>query len=244
MTRLGVDTYRAVLAADSQTVADLAVGRLDRPVPTCPGWSVADLLAHLGGVYSWAAAAVLGGGEHPVGRAPAPDDPARRVGWFLDRRGQLLDALCAVGADAPCWSFAGPDTTGWWWRRQVHETAVHRYDVQLAAGEPGSVDPAVATDGIDELLSVFVPGFRSYRIVPGLVGTLHFHCDDTDGEWTIDLTGEDVVVTREHRKADTAVRGPASDLYLWSWNRLPLERSCLDVLGRADVAAAWAGLTI
>ena len=42
---------------------------------------------------------------------------------------------------------------------------------------------------------------------------------------------ERVVVTREHAKGDVAVRGPASDLLLFLWHRIPADR--LDVVGDA-----------
>lgn len=238
------DVYLSVLAEESAAVADLADGHLDLAVPTCPGWTVSDLIGHLGGVYGWAAAAALGGGARPPRPAPGPSASSARLSWFRDQRQVLLDALGGLDAGAPCWSFVGPTTATWWRRRQVHESAIHRYDVHAALGDVHSIDATVATDGIDELLTVFLPGFRAYRVVAGLEGTLHFHCSDADGEWTVDLTGPEVVVRREHAAADTTLRGPASTLFLWAWNRVPLDRAGLEVLGRAEVAAAWAGLTI
>ena len=81
--------------------------------------------------------------------------------------------------------FAGPTTAAFWFRRQAHETAVHRWDAQRAA-TPSSVDPIDATlaaDGVDEWLEVFVPRFLARTGVPDdLVGaTLHLHCTDEGG---------------------------------------------------------------
>src|SRR5690606_39584907 len=44
-----------------------------------------------------------------------------------------------------------------WARRQAHEAAIHRIDVELAAGaEPTTFDTAFATDGADEALSMIL----------------------------------------------------------------------------------------
>ena len=73
--------------------------------------------------------------------------------------------------------------------------------------------------------------------VPQQVGTLHLHCTDTPGEWVASLSGRDLQVRREHAKADVAARGPAADLLLVVWRRLPV--SALDVVGDATVLDAW-----
>ena len=44
-------------------------------------------------------------------------------------------------------------------------------------------------------------------------------------------------VAREHSKGDCAIRGPASDILLALWRRVPL--STCDVVGDADVAARF-----
>ena len=88
-TRLpSVDDYLACLdaAVDRMAVWSRAAGP-DAPVPTCPGWTVRDLLAHQGMVHRWATAVVRGDDPARVddaaveaeGRAAA--DP---VGWLLD----------------------------------------------------------------------------------------------------------------------------------------------------------------
>lgn len=245
-----IDTgaHLSALVADSEAFADLAEGQLDRPVPPCPDWNIAQLVGHLGGVYSWATLAVEGGGERP-GRArqPAPEDPDQLVGWFRARRQSLVDALTERQPEEPAWVFAQGGTVAdvaWWRRRQAQETAVHLFDMEAAVGSPGPIDPELAADGIDETLTLFAPGFLRGHEVDGLDGTLHVHCTDADGEWLLTFGAGDaggVDVRREHAKADTAVRGPASAIYLWLWNRVPLATSGLEVFGRRETAEAWAG---
>ena len=51
-----------LLADATDRFADTAAsGDLDDPVPTCPEWSLADLVLHLGEVHLWAAHAIVNG---------------------------------------------------------------------------------------------------------------------------------------------------------------------------------------
>lgn len=234
-------TYLSALAADSEAFADLATD-LDRPVPSCPDWNVADLVEHLGGVYSWVQLAVRGGGERPTtNRDQAPGSRAELLPWFLGQRSGALDALTAHEPDAPAWNFTGRTETfhvGWWRRRQAMETSIHLFDMEQAVGQPKPIAPDLAADGVDEMVGTFLPGYLSRKPVAGLDGTLHLHCTDADGEWILDFGGGTVEVRREHAKADAALRGPASDLFLWVWNRVSLDTGSFEVFGRREIAEA------
>lgn len=67
--------------------------------------------------------------------------------------------------------------------------------------------------------------------------TYHFHRTDGPGEWLVRFMPEGPVVTREHAKGDVAVRGIASDLFLFLWRRLPADR--LEVFGDADLLSRY-----
>ena len=125
---------------------------------------------------------------------------------------------------------------GFWSRRVAHETAVHRWDAQAAAGAPEPVDVRLAVDGIQEMFDLLTarPGHERVR---GDGETIHLHCTDTDGEWLVRLTPQGVAVTREHAKGDVAARGTASDLLLLLWGRVPPDR--VEVFGDASLLARW-----
>ncbi len=238
--------YATILAAEGAAFADSAEGHFDRPVPSCPEWNVADLVAHLGGVYAWARYAVAAGGERvnrrDVPTPPAPEHAADLLPWFRTRLGELLEALSG-DADAPAWTFPpnAPNTAAWWQRRQALETVVHRWDVQTAAAS-GPVDPIapdLAVEGVDEFLADFLPRVIAADASGALTGTLHLHATDTPGEWWLDFDAEGLATRREHAKADTAVRGPAAGLYLWLWNRQSPEAAGLEVFGRVETAVGW-----
>lgn len=230
----------------------LAEGKLDLDVQACPGWSVADLVGHLGGVYSWAVMVMAAGGTRPAGkRASAPDDHSSLVEWFAERRSDLLDSVSSLPGDAAAWSFStrSAATISWWLRRQAAETAIHLHDLEDAVGytrdaarnegEAEAVSPAAAADGADEVLTDIAPSYLDRNPSAELSGTLHVHASDTPGEWIINFDSKPVLVRREHAKADAAVRGPARSLFLWLWNRRPLDESALEVFGNRDIARSW-----
>lgn len=235
------DEYITALRSNAVALADAARRtEMDAPVPSCPEWTVHRLLEHIGGHHRW----VLGNldrtpaeGMHPFDDyEPAPDD-RRAAGWVEEGAIALAERLAEVGPDRRCWTWV-PDldaTTGFWARRTANETAVHRWDMQNAAGAPEPVAAAHAVDAIDEYFGVL-------RVIGGdrLRGdgeTIHWHCTDTEGEWLARLAPEGLEVSREHAKGDVALRGPASDLLLVTTGRSP--GSTVEVLGDPALVERW-----
>ena len=68
--------------------------------------------------------------------------------------------------------------------------------------------------------------------------SLHVHCTDVDGEWTVRAADAGVQMTREHAKGDAAMRGRAEDLLLTLWRR-PVPAGAVDVVGDPASAEAW-----
>jgi uncharacterized protein (TIGR03083 family) len=153
------------------------------------------------------------------------------------RRGRerLLSHLRDVDPALPVWTWADDKTAGFVIRRMAHETAVHLWDASAAADVVNPLDPPLASDGIDEFLHYFVAEAAAGAEPVG--GSVHIHCGDVPGEWTVREDGGAFTVAREHSKGDCAIRGAASDLFLALWRRLPLA-SC-DVVGDAGVAARF-----
>jgi uncharacterized protein (TIGR03083 family) len=239
---LDSSAYLSALGADGARIASVAPGCLDRRVPACPEWAVRDLIGHLGGVYSWVTMIVQAGGEPPAGdRASAPPGDDELMRWFGDVYERVKEILETSDPDAPAWSMSrsGPRDVSWWRRRQAHETAVHRYDVEAAAGSAAAIPAELAADGVDEFLTVFLPGVLSRGPIEGLRGTVHFHATDSPGEWWLDLDSPGAAVRLEHAKADTAIRGPASALDLFLWNRLSAKEGGLETFGEAEVVDSF-----
>ena len=189
------------------SVAARAAG-VDASVPSCPEWTITDLLGHLGRIHRWVASLLVEKarerGEHWSESEPPP--PAELLDWFAAGVPMLADALAGAGPEAEIWTWTPDQSAGFWARRQAVETAIHRYDAQLAAGAAAPVERVLAVDGIDEFFDL-VPFWPWAERVRGNGETLHLHCTDGDGEWLARLNPDGLVVTREHAKGDVAARG-------------------------------------
>ena len=198
---------------------------LDATVPSCPEWTVRELVRHQGGVHRWALAIVSGPRTEPwdveldevVGSWP--DDPDL-LEWFLEGHGALVTALAQAEPDLACWTFLrAPSSVAMWSRRQAHETPIHRVDAELARGGPvTAVEPPVADDGVDELLRCFItrPG-RGLVADPARV--LGVGCLDTPGSWLVRIGPSGVETSLGTGPADCTVTGSATDLYRALWHR-------------------------
>jgi uncharacterized protein (TIGR03083 family) len=231
--------YLDQLAQNSERLADAATAAgVDAPVPSCPGWTVTDLLEHCVGGDVWARAIVEQGKAGSTERvARAEVDPSLQgdalVAAFRSGAQALVAALSSVGPDTPVWTFSSTNrTASFWQRRRAQETAIHRYDAELAAATPAPLDPALAVDGIDEILTVFLPRLAD-NFGPMGDGTVHLHCTDVEGEWLFTRRDGEISVTAEHAKGDVATRGTASDLLLFLWRRVPASE--LEVFGDAEL---------
>jgi uncharacterized protein (TIGR03083 family) len=128
------------------------------PVPSCPGWTAADLLWHLAEVQLFWGAIVRDRLDNPEAAEAAK--PPRPAGYealqALARRAtaELLDTLESTPAPIRLWTWATDHTAGFVLRRQAHEALIHRLDAELTVGEVTSFDPALAADGVDEALRV------------------------------------------------------------------------------------------
>ena len=217
-------------AVDRMAVWSRAAGP-DAPVPTCPGWTVRDLLAHQGMVHRWATAVVR---ADPAGLDDAAVEAEGRaaqnpVAWLLDGAGPLVAALQAAPDDLAVMTFLkeAPPARQFWARRQCHETTVHALDALAArdqrplTSEDVWIGTDLANDGVDELLVGFwqrrTKGPRSEVPYTATVFV-------SDGPaWGLDVTDAAPVTHRHHtHDGPTAARtlsGSAADLYLALWNR-------------------------
>ncbi|WP_158579848.1 maleylpyruvate isomerase N-terminal domain-containing protein [Geodermatophilus marinus] len=192
------------------------------PVPWVPAWDVRALVAHLGTVHRWATAIVAAGTTDPPTARPQP--PAEGLlDWYAEGLAGLLAVLEATDPGAPCWhmSPAAERVAASWARRQAHEVAVHRTDLEVAAGLPaGDVAPDLAEDGVDEVLTVVVPRWAHLPGPAAARATVAVTCSDTGRGWSVTLDrGAVGVVPGGTGAADAAVTGTANALLRRLWGR-------------------------
>jgi uncharacterized protein (TIGR03083 family) len=230
------------LAVDFARLRAVVPTDLAAAVPSCPGWTIADLTRHVGEVYVHKTLAMREGAE-PDPWPPkelADEEPLA----LLDRAyAGLLDEFATRRPEDPAGTWYAPDqTVGFWSRRMAQETVIHRIDAELGTGQPvAPVPPDLAVDGIDELLKVFVAygvaewgGFVT-EILDGSPGRTY--AVRTDGAaWRV-RTGPGVFAVEDgdYDAADVIVSGPPTAVLRWAWNREGAdEPSGVTVDGTAD----------
>jgi uncharacterized protein (TIGR03083 family) len=214
-------------------MADVVRGAdMSTPVPTCPDWDLADLVRHVARVNRWAATMVRELSQERLDRRAmtdleGPDDVADLADWLAEGATVMDDAFRGVDPDAAMWSWGADRHARFWPRRMVHEIGVHRADAELALGGQPTYDPAVAGDGIDELLDnlphaeYFAPKVAELR---GNGERLALVASD-GGAWLIEL-GPDGYTWWASAAPDPAatatVTAPAAELLLVLFGRRPL----------------------
>lgn len=222
------DAFVEHVQIDGERLATVAAGDLATPVPSCPGWSVRDLVAHIAQVY-----------EHKIecsrlGHAPEPWPPAwpeadQPVGWFRDAHGRLLEMFDQSDASAPSATWWPADqTVGFWARRMAHETAVHRVDAELARGAVTPIDAVLATDGVAEILRLMLEGDWSED--PDDAAHGQRVAIETGGRvWTIAIDRDAMTVSDGGTGTrDASLAGEPADVLLWLWGRAGDERVTLE----------------
>ena len=217
----------------------------DADVPTCPGWTVHDLVDHVGRTHSWALRALH---TPPDGDRPRPDDRPTEwdelLEWWDRKVAELADTLAGTTSNTPAWTFVGPQTFAFWSRRQAHETAIHRLDAEHArhgADVPSLLfDVGFAADGVDEYLTRMLTHVSRRKPIER-EGRVLFHAADAARAWELRLTpGQPPRVgpiTDSGTDEDATVAGTADALYRAAWGRpsgaiTSGDRSLLDGLPR------------
>lgn len=239
------DWYLDHLAADSERFAVvLETAPVDAPIAACPGFDVLRLAEHIGHIHRWATFCVVNG------RAPTTDDPPiqafepdRAADWLREGAARLDVALRDLDPAGPTWHPFPVDRIGAVWpRRMVHETAMHRWDAEQAAGVDADLDAELASDGIDEYFELAVPRLIAREHITAPDGSLHLHCTDVDGEWLVWSEAGDYRMIRAHQKGDAALRGPAAPMLLRLWGRDSGRGDELSPVGDEQVLANWLAL--
>jgi uncharacterized protein (TIGR03083 family) len=229
-------------------------GEPSTPVPTCPGWSLTQLLRHVGRGDRWAAQIVADRVDHyldprAVENGKPPSDPDEAISWLHGGAQRLIDAVEQVGVETPVWTFLGPRPSYWWVRRRLHEATVHRADAALALGLNYALAPELAADGIGEWLErVASQAGHDNAPIPLEDGHIvQLHGTDTglgvSGRWTIRADAGRISWSHGEEAGTVALRGGAVDLLLALVRRVGIADTDIAVSGDASIWQNWLDLT-
>jgi uncharacterized protein (TIGR03083 family) len=244
-THLGLDDHLAALARSGAALREAAdAAGPAANVPTCPGWDVTALVTHQGMVHRWAAANLRGDSDHDTSASEADARAAAELlGWYSEGLAALVDTVRTTADDAEATVFLrdAPPPRRFWARRQAHETTIHSVDAISAVhgrwptASDVDIDPVLAADGIDELLTGFITRGKG-RLHSAAPYTVLVRTDDTGHAWSLRISdGPIVTMPGETERPEVVFSGTAVRLYLSLWNRA--DEITTD--GRSDVVDQW-----
>ncbi|HUG31901.1 MAG TPA: maleylpyruvate isomerase family mycothiol-dependent enzyme [Acidimicrobiia bacterium] len=189
-----------------------------KPVPQYPDWTLADLASHTASIHGRTALICR---ELPAERVSAPRLPEGMdpLDWYEDTLDDMLAALTDADPVSECWGFGPSPNVGFWERRMVIETGVHRWDAYGAHGEEDRLTDLVARSGLEEFGDMWLPHL-------GDVQPLSVTATDLGETW---VYGDGEVTA--------SVEGTASDLYLRLVSRLSPVELPDDWTGAVDALA-------
>ncbi|MBN6033691.1 maleylpyruvate isomerase family mycothiol-dependent enzyme [Amycolatopsis sp. 195334CR] len=249
---MSTSAFLTTVADQTRTLAGWVDGQDPAaPVPTCPKWTLADLVDHVGSTQRMVAMLVGGRMTEPsqafAGYVPAPEDPAQWGAWLNACAAEAAQAFESANDDTPVWDPSGAEAgVPFWSRRLLGEICVHRADAASALGRPYELAPEPAAAAVEDWLDTMTShGYWENKpdyaaAMRGTGQTLHFHTTDTPGEWVARREPDTIVLERTHTKADVALRGTAEELLLVLSRRRPLaEATTLEVLGDQALLDHW-----
>jgi uncharacterized protein (TIGR03083 family) len=212
-------------------------------ISTCPGWTVLDLAEHLGVIHRWAEELV---------RRRSPSRLARETSgamrdevspeWITEGGEQLVATLLAADPDDAMWAWGLDQHVRFWSRRQLHETLVHRMDLELAAQIEPTAEPAIAIDAIDEFLANLEKVSKHSPALAPLRGhgkRLAFRVHGTETLWTITFDDDGFEVSHTVSAFDAALIGSPVGLLLAILRRRAVDRGDVAVEGDRDLVDFW-----
>jgi uncharacterized protein (TIGR03083 family) len=224
------DYVDAIASHSAGFAAAASAADLDAPVPSCPAWSVADLVYHLTEVqWFWGTIVEERLCEPPPDeRRPERAGPAELVPAFRAGADRLVRVLREARDEEPVWSWApGRHDVGFVRRHQVQEAAVHHWDAENAAGRGRTLETPLAVDAISEFLtfSVSSESDPASPARPALAGTFALSCTNAPVSWIISdgqVPGTVAFARHDGLPAQDlpTISATASDLLLWLYHRV------------------------
>jgi uncharacterized protein (TIGR03083 family) len=256
MSELNAEQARHAIVEHTRRLAESAAAAgPGAPVPTTPGWTVTDLVEHVGQTQNWVAEIIerriTDPTQLPTQMAEFPGDPNEWPAWLAASSQRLVDASSDDALDAPVFNPAGDERPGarFWLSSSLNEAVVHGFDAANAAGRPTDVDPDVAAALVTNHLTMLTSATwemlrsESAHAIRGTGQTLQWRATDTaNGAWFVERRPDGATWRPGARPADVTVSGPAQSLLLTLTRRIPLsdrDTTHIAIDGDAGLAQQW-----
>ena len=242
------EAHTDAIAREVARIAEVARGHDPATkVPTCPDWTLADLLRHVGMLGQWFAAMIdrLSPERLPPDALDygVPADPAEYPDWLQSRHVEVDRVLRAADPDAAMWTWAPGGRVAFWTRRMLMELLVHRYDAELAVGAVTEIDPALAADGVAEFLAnlpsavAFTRGLASLR---GDGETIGFGVWGTEVDWMVRLDPDSIGLAPAVAEPDATISAETPEaLLLLVYCRIGADDPRIETHGDAALLDKW-----
>jgi uncharacterized protein (TIGR03083 family) len=215
---------------------------LDDEVATCPGWTVVDLAEHLGVIHRWAEELVRVRSPERLARVSPENHDDVSPAWIEEGGRQLVATLRSADPNEEMWAWGLDQHVRFWSRRQLHETLVHRMDLELAGQQFPRAEPALALDAIDEYLSniakvgKFSPELAALR---GHGERIAFRDGESGTLWSITLDEDGFSVAHEEGHFAAEVVSSPVELLLVILGRREPDSVDVVVTGERQLIDFW-----
>ncbi|MEV6850697.1 maleylpyruvate isomerase family mycothiol-dependent enzyme, partial [Actinoplanes sp. NPDC051411] len=143
MTELNPDQARQAILEHTRRLAESATAAgPGAAVPTTPGWTVTDLVEHVGQTQHWVAEIierrVTDPTQLPTQMAVPPTDPAAWPAWLANSAQRIANACSDDTLDTPVFNPAADSRSGtrFWLSSMLNEAVIHGFDAAHATGRP------------------------------------------------------------------------------------------------------------
>jgi uncharacterized protein (TIGR03083 family) len=226
----------------------------DASVPTTPGWTIKDLVEHVGQTQHWVAEIIErrinDPMQLPTEMAVLPTDSGQWQAWLSTAAQRVANACSDEALDAPVFNASGDARSGtrFWMSSVLNETVVHGADAASAANRTTEIEADIAAALISNHLAMLTsPTWEMYRSesAHALRGTgltmlvLATDAVDDVGAWFVERRPDGATWKRGTQAADATLTGPAGSLLLALTRRLPLTDRDVSVGGDAAIVVHW-----
>jgi uncharacterized protein (TIGR03083 family) len=161
--------------------------------------------------------------------------------WLRSGGHSLIETLRSADPDEPMWAWGADQHVRFWARRQLHETLVHRIDLELAMGTTSRIEPVFAVDAVDEFLAN-VKSDRDIAVRSRPQSpegeSLEFRAADSMS-WRVELTADGYEFVEALVKPDAVLIAQPSELLAALLRRRPLAQCEVVIEGDRSLVDHW-----